>query len=146
MWNNGAALDGIVALVETIGGIQQVYRGAPESLGPRVSAYVGVGVPEFPRKAVNNLMSRVQPFIVGFGYRVKGAEADAEDTLAAYLDAFPRAFYADPTLGGAVDSAELARSGQLEPDYRMTAGVEIRVCELVLLATQYEQIPLQIGG
>lgn len=138
-----AALDALVTMVGGIAGVQATYKGAPESLSNRVSAYVALGAQPQGQKA-GGLLERNGEMLVVFGYRVKGAEATAEETLADFIDAFTTQFYADRKNGaGLFDSATTqVQTGELDmtlarsPEYMALAGQEYRLFPIIVTATQ----------
>lgn len=132
-----AALDALLALVEGLPGMQQAYRGVPESFGSRVGAYVAVVGMEPTDKATGLLQVRLT-LRVAFTYRVKGAEATAEAVLAALADAFVRAFWADRDLGGAWQNGRLSAAVQGNPDYEISAAQELRVLPFDAIGEQRE--------
>lgn len=144
-FNNGAVLNAIKALLLTLPQLQSAQLGAPDAAGTKVSAYVTLGAQPVVNEASGGLLKRETRCFVGFAYRVAGADAadvaTAETTLAAAVDAFIRAFYADRSLGGVVESAALDLSVADQPEYRITAGKEYRIYPLFVTTTQRETIP-----
>lgn len=139
-FDSAAVLSALKAMLEGIAGMQEVFIGPPESLGRRVSAYVTVGG---NAQAINDrtpgLLSDERTWFVGFGYRVADQEADAETTLAAFVDGFIRAFYANRTLGGLLlANPRLDFSLTRDPRYEWRAGQEFRVLPIVVIGTQRE--------
>lgn len=125
----------------TAAGVQQVHTGVPESLGFRVSAYVALAGQRIVDKA-GRLLQRETHYFVGIGYRVKGAEATAEQDLAALLDAFITQFYAARATGlnGTAENCALDLSLADNPSYQVLAGQEIRVYPLIVTATQQQTV------
>lgn len=135
-WNTKATLTRLEEILQALPGLQYVQKGAPESIGTNVMGYVAVGSGQVVDKATQ-LLQREQRFFVGFAYRVKGAEADAEDAIADLLDAFVSVIYADRTLGGTVHSSTLDLLLSTEPRYEVRAGQEFRVFPIVVVTTMY---------
>jgi hypothetical protein len=126
-----AALAEIKALLDGVTGVQGTYKGIPESIAEKVTASVSVGS-RHPNDRMTGYHETQVNFFVEFAYRVKGAEANAEDTLADWLDAFEEAWLIDRTLGATVRESKLDFSLAAEPTYRPTAGVEFRVYPVVV--------------
>jgi hypothetical protein len=95
-WNTAAQLTSLHSLVAGLAGVQSVKDGVPESLANQVCAYITLGGQRVFDKA-GGLASADCNYRVTFGYRVAGAEASAEATLAAVIDAFKTAFLAART-------------------------------------------------
>lgn len=125
-------------------GLDATYKGAPASVGPKVSAYVTLGSQDIVAHATGGVQRRVAGFFVGFAYKVgkaAGDQAAPEDALAALLDAFITAIYTDRTLGGACKTASLDLSRANEPLYEVRAGQEFRVYPVLVLCTQDATLP-----
>lgn len=139
----GAALDALVTMVTGVTGMQRVYKGVPESLSNTVDAYITVGGHTIDSEEFGE-NRRDTHFWVVFGYRVHGAEATAEDTLADYIDAFEAAFFTarhggtglfDHATTGVEDGlldASVADSG----DYLAFAGQEFRTWPYLVTVVQ----------
>jgi hypothetical protein len=139
-FDSAGVLSALAAMLGGLDGMQQVYIGAPESLSKRVSAYVAVGGNTQPiSDRITGVLSDERAWFVGFGYRVADAERDAELALAAFVDAFARAFYANRTLGGLIQSnPRLDFSLTRDPRYEVRAGQEFRVLPVLVIGTQRE--------
>lgn len=134
-----AALTALVALVQGLSGMQgTVYVGVPESFATATGAYVAIGDLTISDKTTGRNMQQEQEFLVVFGYRVKGAESDAETKVATFKDAFVRALFHDRTLGGAVDSSSLLPGLASTPQYLAFAGAETRLYPLMVRTVQRE--------
>ncbi len=133
--NLAGPLGKITDLLEGLSGIQAVYRGVPENIGSRVSAYVTLGGQTVDEMAFGVHRRRASYFIA-FVYRIQGAEADAENALCSLLDAFIAAVLADPTLGGTVWDSTLDLSLASDPRYQLIAGQEFRLYPLLLTVEQ----------
>ncbi|HXI17969.1 MAG TPA: hypothetical protein VNM48_16525 [Chloroflexota bacterium] len=148
-WNLAGGLAALVALLQsaplTAAGLQNVKTGSPEGFTHRVSAYVAA-LPGSPAPAASGgLMSREVRYFIGIGYRVQGAEATAETTLCAVVDAFHRAFhttYPSRDLGGVIDNGRFEERPERSPVYQRLAVQEFRIVPLVLVGTQQETFPL----
>lgn len=134
------ALATIAAWVDALSGIQAVYVGVPESVGSQVVAYVTVGGQDAPLRATGGFLRQRIRFVVTFAYHVAGAEATAEQTIAALIDALKRSVWDDPTLGGAVLSAEVDLAIADQPEYMDWAEQEFRRYPLVVSVEQAETI------
>lgn len=135
-----AAFTALVALVQGLSGMQgTVYQGVPASFATSIGAYVVTLGMEITDKTTGNLLQLTQEFEVGFGYRVAGAPATAEQQVLAFKDAFTRAFYHDRTLGGAVLDGQFL-PGLNAPDYRQWAGAEVRLYPMPVRVVQRETV------
>lgn len=134
-FNSVAVANELVTVLQGLDGMGAVQIGAPESVGPRVSAYVTLGSQTIGRK-VTGIVQRESRFFCMLAYRVDGAEAMAETTLMSLVDAFLNALYADLTLGGTVASLEANSQAADEPDYQLRAGKEYREYPVVVEVTQ----------
>lgn len=133
--NNLSVANQLVAILSGLSGMGAAQIGAPESLGPRVTSYVTLGSQQNSRKA-SGLKQRETRFMVMFAYRVDGAEATAETTLMALVDAFMTAINADLTLNGTVHSTEADSQAADEPEYQLRAGKEYREYPVIVTVTQ----------
>ncbi|MBA2388666.1 MAG: hypothetical protein H0V67_00265 [Geodermatophilaceae bacterium] len=134
-------LSRIVTVLTGIAGIQQVYTGVPESPTNRVSAYVTIGRIRLGDAAVGGLARHDVEYAVTFVYRVAGAEATAETTLAAVVPAFITAMLAErrTRLNGTVVSMGLPDfSLAAEADYIVVAGQEYRRLPCLIPVVQQE--------
>lgn len=136
----GAMLNAIVALLPTVTGVQEADKGVPESFGARVATYASQGAITPLDEAGGYLMLFQCQVVAGFSYRVKGAEATAEDTLVSFVADFTRKFYADRTLGGVIENGSLDFSLNNTPDYRAVVGVEYRHYLILVRGDQRETI------
>ena len=134
-FNTAAPLAQLVTILDGIAAIQQVYTGAPESIGPRLSAYVTAGSQVIADK-VTRVLQREARYFIGLAYAVEGNEGTAETALAAALDALITAVYADRTLAGTVYDARLDFALADTPEYQVFAGMETRVFPVVVITTQ----------
>lgn len=134
-FNSGAVANQLVAVLQGLSGIGAVQIGAPESVGPRVAAYVTLGSQTTSRKT-SGTMLRETRFFCMFAYRVDQAEATAETTLMGLVDAFLTALNADLTLGGTVNSLEASSQGADEPDYQLRSGKEYREYPVIVTVVQ----------
>lgn len=131
-----AALDALAILV---GGLDvPVHVGVPESLPTQVSAYVAVADAAAGTDRATGLMRVVLTLQVVFGYRVDGAEQDAEETLAQLAGDFWVAFMADRNLGGEWSSGGPAPSVAAGPEYALVAGQEFRRLPLQVMGEQVQ--------
>lgn len=125
-WDAEAGLDALVALLQSIPGMQSVRVGAPETLPTTVTCYVTLGGVRPFDKALQ-LLQRDTNYLITWGYRVAGAEANAERKLCEFVDQACEKLYtarkddASP-LKGVTVNATLAD----EPQYQAIAGQEVR--------------------
>ncbi len=140
-FNPAAFLNAVVTLLPTAAGVQQAYKGVPESFGSRVSTYAALGAITPVDEAAGFLMLFQVQVVAGFAYRVADAEASAEDTLTAFVADFTRKFYADRTLSSTIENGVLDFSLNSQPDYRAVAGQEVRNYLVVVRGDQREVIP-----
>jgi len=137
-WSTVGPLNALVTLLGTLSGsgLQTVYTGVPESFSHQVSAYVTAGAQEISNKTTGGLMQREQSYRVVFAYAVDKAEATAETTVCALIDAFVNAVFADRTLGGTLEALVVDASGADDPVYIRVSGEEIRSYVVVIRGTQ----------
>jgi hypothetical protein len=137
-----APLNRLVAVLQGLSGLQQVYVGVPESIGPQVAAYVALAGQSVSNETID-LAQREARYFVAFAYAVAGAEATAETTIAGLIDAFQTALFAERDSGmnaGAgplVDSVGWDFSLGDRPDYQPIAGQEFRVWPCLVTVTQH---------
>lgn len=134
--NTSGAATAVKTILEGLSGMTSVQIGAPEAIGPTVSAWLTMGSANDVRKTTGTTQRQQRIFIV-FCYRVQGSgEVTAETTLMGLVDAFFAAVNADKSLGGAVDSAEVSSLAADEPEYQLRAGLEYREYPMVVVYTQ----------
>lgn len=142
--NTSGAITAVKTILEGLSGVTSVQIGAPEAIGPQVTAWLTMGSAADSPKATGVTQRRQRVFIV-FCYRVQGSgETTAETTLMGLVDAFFAAVNADKTLGDVVDSAEVSSLAADEPEYQLRAGLEYREYPMVVSYTQqgsYEVTP-----
>jgi hypothetical protein len=140
--NTAAPLARLVAVLEALPGLQTVYVGVPESIGPQVAAYVALAGQSLSNET-NDLAQREARYFVAFAYAVAGAEATAETTIAGLVDAFQAALLAERDSGmnggggPVVDSLGWDFSLGDRPDYQPIAGQEFRVWPCLVTVTQH---------
>jgi len=143
-FTTSAPLTALATMLGSVTGIQDVRTGVPESLSNRVSAYVTVSGQRIIDKA-SGLLQREADYFIEIGYRVQGAEATAETTVAAALDDFVADFYAARKNGTGLflEATTQVKSGSLDlslassPEYRILAGQEYRLQPIVVTVVQY---------
>ena len=133
--NTAGPLNQLKTLVESITGIQDVYIGVPENLPKRASAYIALGSQPILLKATG-VAQRDARYQVTFGYRVGGAEAAAELTIAGWLDAFLQELLDDLTLAGTCEGLDFDTSLADAPGYEKFAGLENRLYPVVVACRQ----------
>lgn len=136
-FNTQSVADELVAILTGLSGMGAVQIGAPESVGPRVSAYVTMGSQSTPRKTTGTV-ARDARYFVCLTYRLDGAEATAETTLMGLVDAFLTALHADLTLGGICQGLEIDTGLADTPEYQARSGKEYREYPLIITARQYD--------
>lgn len=134
-YNAAAVASQIVTILNGLSGMGSAQIGAPESVGPRVSAYVTLGSQTTGAKTTG-IKQRETRFLVVMAYRVDGAESTAETTLMGLVDAFMKAIHDDKTLGGTVFNADVDSQAADEPDYQLRAGKEFREYPLIVSVIQ----------
>lgn len=134
-FNAQAVADAIKTKLLALSGMGSVQIGVPESVGPRVSAYITMGSMPSVRKTTE-VVRREARYFVNMAYRVDGAETTAETTLMGLADAFLSALYADLTLGGTCKSIEIDTGLADTPDYQLRAGKEYREYPFIITAAQ----------
>ncbi len=138
-FNTAAVTNELVSILSGLTGLTTsgaVKIGAPESVGPRLSAYVTIGSQSSNLKTTGSTY-RDARYFVNLAYRVDGAEATAETTLMGVVDAFLAALYADLTLNGICAKVEIDTGLADTPDYQLRAGKEYREYPIIVTARQY---------
>jgi hypothetical protein len=138
-----AAVNKVVAMLEGVPGMQNVWKGAPESFDTQVSAWVGVG-PQAEVEVGAGLVGHDVRIYVELSYAVAGQEDDAEATLASLVDGFKRRFYADRNLTGTWEGGRIELDIEGRPAYETRGGVEGRVFPLFVVGFQHEPHPAQV--
>ena len=131
--------DALVTLVATISVLQGCRKGVPESLGTTVSAFVATGG-FIPNDRMTSLAEDNIRFLVTFGFKVAGAEANAEAKLNTCIDEFRRIWRNDrrsANLGGTVAGWSIESLADA-PEYRPFAGIEYRLYPVLVTAKQRE--------
>lgn len=131
-----AALDALAALVGGLEGVGDVYVGVPESLPTQTSAYVALVDAAADERVAGGVLRVTLTLAVVFGYRVDGAEADAERVVADLAGAFWLAFFNNRTLGGTLRAGRPAPSLAAGPEYAIVAGQELRRLPLAIMGEQ----------
>lgn len=121
------------------GAVTQVYKGIPEQYGPQVAAAITLGGQTIERKT-NTFFIRWAGYYVEFGYRVQGAEQDAEDKVALYADGLIKLIESDKTLGGTALDVQLDLSLAETPQYLTMRGFENRVYPVIIRAKQQHNV------
>jgi hypothetical protein len=140
--NTAAPLARLVDVLEALPGLQTVYVGVPESIGPQVAAYVALAGQSLSNETID-LAQREARYFVAFAYAVAGAEATAETTIAGLVDAFQTALLAERDSGMNAGSGPIVDSVGWDfslgdrPDYQPIAGAEIRVWPCLVTVTQH---------
>lgn len=135
MFDSLGVANQLVAVVSDLDGIATVQIGAPESIGPRVSAWVSLGGQNTTRKRTA-VVRRESRFFVCFCYRVDANEQTAETTLMTIVDAFLNALHADLTLAGTCLALTVDSATADEPDYQLRAGAEYREYPMIVTVQQ----------
>lgn len=136
-----AAFAKVVALMESITGMQKVYQGVPDAFGRSITAFVAMS-PIEPRDEANNLISVKVTFYIVMGYKTTLGETDAEAKLIAGVTDLVRKFYQarKTDFDGTVENAELDMSLAALPEYEVVAGQEYRRFPLLIKTEQSENI------
>lgn len=130
-----ALLAKVITIVQGLSGMGTVYKGVPESLSTRTSAYcclAGQG----PAQLTMGDKKRSIDILVTFGYRVAGVEGTAEDAVCDLVDLFIDAIETDETLGGLVYQARLDFGMASSPEYQAVAGQEYRRYPVIVRCQQ----------
>jgi len=132
-----APLNRLVAVLEALPGMQAVYVGVPESPGSQVVAYIALAGQRTVVQPVG-VLRRDANYFIGFAYAVEGAEASAETTLAAWVDALAVALTVEKRtdLAGTCDAMDWDFSLGDSPTYQPIAGREFRVFPVLVTVTQ----------
>lgn len=136
-YNTSAVLTQLQTIASGLANVGAVQIGAPESVSPRVHIWITMGSMNEVIKA-GGLVQRTTRFLCMFAYRVDSAEATAETTLAALVDAFLQAVNADKTLNGTALSSEVSSQAADEPAYEVRAAKEYREYPLIVTVTQQD--------
>ena len=140
--DTGAPLLRLVAVLQGLPGLQTVYVGVPESIGPQVAAYVALAG-QTANNQTNDFARREARYFVSFCYAVAGSEATAETTIAGLIDAFQTALLAERTSGMNAGSGPIVDSVGWDfslgdrPDYQPIAGQEFRVWPCLVTVVQH---------
>lgn len=131
-----AFLNEVIKLLQGFPEIAGVFKGAPNSVGTRVAAYVTAAHQELNQKAVNRqggYWHRWAWALVVFCYRITeaGPVSEAEGQLARYLDRLFLEVYGqrepeDALLGGVVQDVQLDLLISRMPEYQPRSGQEFR--------------------
>lgn len=135
MFDAPAALNAALAFAAGATGFTLVM-GTPESLSTRAGGYVALGAAQPRDVAAGGLIERPVDCHVVLGYRVAGAEAAAELSIAAAVDALTLAFYATDRGLGVGESAELDFGLVGSAEYDRIAGQEYRLYPIVVRVIQ----------
>jgi hypothetical protein len=147
-----APLDQLIVLLKTITGLvndadgtAHVRKGEPESYPTRLMAYVALaGFPETEERATQ-IQGITAYYAIGFGYRVAGAEAEAETALCTAVLAFLQLMVqgTNRRLNNGtvdlVDDARLVSQGNAGPQYALLAGQDNRLVLALVRTTQRQQ-------
>lgn len=142
-----AALNGLVALVETIPAMESVQIGAPESLSVRIAAWVTIGDPGEIAPRQTQVYELPIMLIVWMGYVVEGNEQAAEAQLADYITELTRRLIQNRSstvdgvtanLNGSVARMDLPQATAGPADYTMMANLETRTFPLGIRVIQRE--------
>lgn len=122
------AVQAMVATLPTVVATDAgLYGSIPESFIARNNVMVGLGKATPEDSTMGGQEWRPEIFVI-FAYRVAGAEAAAEVTLATLYLELVDAVLANPTLGGTCDSgqARVDADEGLRPIFEAVAGAEMR--------------------
>jgi hypothetical protein len=142
-WSTPGPFTALATLVAGLIGVQWSQVGVPESVPAQVGAYLTLGGQQVDNKATGGLMQRRLSYRVVFCYALDGAETTAETTIAALIDAFIAAIFADRTLGGTLESLDVDASEADQPRYVGVAGAEFREYPLRITGVQRSTFPVQ---
>ena len=117
--------------------LKAVDIGVPTTIGNTVGAYVALAGQRVKIKTQGSII-READYYVGLCYQVVGAPSGAELALAAALDAFIKAVYADLTLGGLTGRLDLNLAVASTPIYQTIAAQEYRTMPAILTLVQYD--------
>ena len=123
----------LITVLEGLSGLTAAQIGAPASIGPQLTAWIGLGSYSPVRKITGITQQEVHYFVC-FCYRVDESESTAETTLLGLIPAFDAALHADLTLNGTVLSLTLNSLTADEPEYQLRAGKEYREYPMVVAA------------
>ncbi len=135
-FSSKAVANKLVAILETVSGVNLARKGIPESQAVLLEADVTKGSDELGRKTAG-VVYRDARFLVTFFYRLDGDEASAEDALMDAVDDFLAKLYADLTLGGLSAETSVDTSQADSPEYQPRAGREFREYPVAVIVRQY---------
>jgi len=124
-----AAFDAVKDLIQSVQGMtaSSVKEGVPESFGPSVAAFVAMSPITF-RDVAGGLAEIEVTFYILFGYKVSGAEAEAERKLMRGIaDLMPKFLTARANdFGGTLENATINLELAGQPEYEIFAAQEYR--------------------
>lgn len=156
-----AAIEGLIALVETIPGMENVSAGSPESPSTRIFAWVMLGDSRDPEQPASSRVTGVYEdnfaLLVYFGYVVEGAENAAELQLGDYKSELKRrtilnrmeavsgsyngnTVTVQPRLNGSVEKMSEPIVAEGTAGYQMMGGLEVRVYPFGIVVQQREAL------
>lgn len=139
--NLAAAYAKVVALVESVSGMQKVYQGVPDAFGPSITAFVAITSQELTDEATELLKVRCTFYIV-LGYKTRTDQAAAEVILINGITDLIRKFFAarKTDFDGVVENSIIDMKLAGQPEYEVMAGQEYRRYPLVIHIEQSENI------
>lgn len=154
-FNTPALLQAVDAILATVTGVQDSQIGVPVSFDARVSAYCCAGGQDFPDQLETmggnayGRLTRIASVFVGFAYATgattafptdRAAIAQAELTLAGFIDDFIRKVLTDAPLKALCEDYRVDLSINAAPQYRDWGGREVRHWMCLVDCTQTEDI------
>lgn len=139
--NLAAAFDKVVALMESITGMQKVFQGVPDAFGPSITGFVAITSQETMDAATQLLRVRCTFYIV-MGYKTKTDQAAAERILIDGITDLIRKFYVarKSDFDGTVENASIDMTLAGQPEYEVMAGSEYRRYPILIHIEQSENI------
>lgn len=120
--------------------MQKVYEGVPEAFGQSITAYITVTGQELIDQR-NGILRDNSSYFIGLGYKVAGAEKDAERKLAAGLADFIDKYYVYRRSKVGDYRLHINMSLANAPEYQLVAGTEYRVYPILITAVLEESTP-----
>lgn len=115
--------------------LKSVVIGVPTAIGNNVAAYVALS-PQAVAPVASGVIQRESSYFIGIYYQMAASISEPELALAAVVDAFIKAVYADLTLGGLAMKLVLDLSLSKDPKYALVVGQEYRTFPAQITLTQ----------
>lgn len=134
--------DELITLLNSLTNMQKVYEGVPEAFGRSITAYIAITGQDVSDHRTGLLQDEAT-FFIGLGYKVAGAEKDAERKLGAGLSDFIAKFYAlrRTKCNGKAKDIRVNLNVANSPEYQIVAAQEYRVFPILVTAVLNQNAP-----